>query len=313
MVSVSVVVCAYTLDRWDQLALAMASLRSQEPAHDTVLVIDHNPQLLERARRAWPEATVLANSGRQGLSAARNTALNATTAEVVAFLDDDAYARPGWLATLVAPFADPAVVAVGGSAEPIWPGATPAVLPPELLWVVGCSYRGLPQESADVRNVMGCSMAFRRAPLVGIGAFNPDTGRVGRRPIGCEETEACIRLRQQDAGAIIRYEPTATVGHHVSADRTTMKYVVHRGWCEGLSKAALARTIGRRDALSDESVYARRVLPAGVARELRAGRLRGAAAIVLCLGATTLGYVRGLAAQIQPGAVRDELAIGAAA
>ncbi len=313
--SVSVVICAYTLDRWDQLVLAMDSASAQEPAHETILVIDHNEALLDRARGRWPEAVVLANAGRPGLSAGRNTALEAATGEVVAFLDDDAVAEEGWLAALVEPFGAPPVVAVGGSAVPIWPGASPAVLPEELLWIVGCSYRGLPERPGPIRNVMGCSMAFRRRPLLDIGGFNPDTGRVGRLPIGCEETEACIKLRQADPGREILYAPAARVRHHVSADRVRMAYVAHRSWCEGISKAGIARTLGRQDSLSSETAYATRILPAGMWRHLRTGR-RGvvsATAIALSLSLAGAGYLRGRVAPVRAGATRSALSERASA
>lgn len=307
--SVSVVICAYTLDRWDQLALAMASVATQEPEHETILVIDHNEPLLERARIRWPDATVVANGGRQGLSSARNTALEIAAGEVVAFLDDDAVADPHWLTRLVEPFDDPHVVAAGGTAAPLWPGTAPAVLPEELWWIVGCSYRGLPTEPGPIRNVMGCSMAFRRGPLLEIGGFNPDTGRVGKLPIGCEETEACIRLRQADPARRILHVPAARVGHHVSADRVHLGYVARRSWCEGLSKAGIARTVGRQDALASESAYVARVLPAGVWRELRRGPagLAPAFAITLSVVLAGAGYVRGRFAGIRPAAARVAL------
>lgn len=293
--SIAVVICAYTLDRWDQLVLSIESVLSQQPAHETILVVDHNDALLARAQERWPGVTVIANGGSQGLSSARNSALAETDAEVVAFLDDDAWADEGWLADLTAPFTDPAVVATGGRALPIWPGSTPAVLPPELLWIVGCSYLGLPEEDADVRNVMGCSMAYRTSPLRAIGGFNPDTGRVGRLPIGCEETEACILLRADDPERVIRYVPGAIVHHHVSADRVRLRYVAHRSWCEGVSKAAISRTVGRRRALASESAYVTRVLPAGILRVLGDGPRGwiGAGAISVSLLMAAAGFARG--------------------
>ena len=49
---VSVIVCAYTEDRWELMIRAVASLQQQElPPAEIVLVVDHNPSLLERARR----------------------------------------------------------------------------------------------------------------------------------------------------------------------------------------------------------------------------------------------------------------------
>ncbi len=289
------VICAYTLARWDQLVLSVESVLRQDPEHETILVVDHNEPLMLRARERWPDLTVIRNVGRRGLSSARNSALAVTGADVVAFLDDDAWADERWLEHLVTPFEDDRVVATGGRALPIWPGATPAVLPPELLWIVGCSYRGLPEQDAEVRNVMGCSMAYRAEPLRELGGFNPDTGRVGRLPIGCEETEVCIRLRAADASRVIRYIPDSVVHHHVSPDRVRMRYVVHRSWCEGVSKAAISRTVGRQQALASESSYVTTVLPSGVARAIGSGPAGwiGASAIVASVLFAALGFARG--------------------
>ena len=297
LVPVSVVICAYTQRRWEDLTLAVASAVAQPETAEVIVVIDHEPELLRRAYLAWPELTVIPNDAKQGLSGARNTGVLAAGCGIVAFLDDDAAAAADWLRWLVEPFADPNVAAVGGRADPVWPaGASTRVLAPELLWIVGCSYRGLPVERADVRNVMGCSMAFRREVLLALGGFNLDTGRVGRLPLGCEETELCIRVRQADASARVVYEPRATVRHRVSLDRTGWSYLLSRSYFEGVSKAALSRTLGRRDALAAESSYLRTVLPRAVVRELRdtgSGGATRAAAIVLSLGAVGSGYLRG--------------------
>ena len=59
-----------------------------------------------------------------GLSGARNTGVARSTGDVVAFLDDDAYADPGWLAKLIAPMANPAVAGVGGGSPPLGDGTT---------------------------------------------------------------------------------------------------------------------------------------------------------------------------------------------
>lgn len=298
--TVSVVICAYTVSRWDQLVLAVDSLDDQGVPYELILVIDHNAQLFARAHARWPQHRVVENAGERGLSSGRNTALRLVRTPIVAFLDDDAYADPDWLRRLTAPFEAPEVVAVGGAAQPIWPSDAPAVLPDELLWIVGCSYRGLPTTRGPIRNVMGCSMAFRVEPLAAIGGFNPTTGRVGTLPIGCEETEACIELTQADAARTVVYEPAAVVHHHVSGDRTRLAYVVRRSWCEGMSKAAISRTVGARSALSSESSYVTGVLVPGVWRHLVGGR-RGvvaAAAIVLSVAAAGLGYLRGRIARV---------------
>ena len=294
---VSIIICAYTQLRWDDIVASVTSATDQPEAAEVILVIDHEETLLKRAQLRWPELSVIPNTERQGLSGARNTGVAAARGRIVAFLDDDAAAADDWLSWLVQPFTDPDVAAVGGRADPVWPHAdAPRILPPELFWIVGCSYLGLPTTRSDVRNVIGCSMAFRREILINLGGFNVDTGRVGRVPLGCEETELCIKVHQADATARVVYEPRAVVRHRVSTDRTGWSYLIRRSFFEGISKAVLSRHLGSGDALASETSYTLRVLPRGIVRELgsigRGGAAR-AAAIVLSLGAAGAGYLRG--------------------
>ncbi len=302
---VSVVICAYTQRRWVELLRAIDSVAEQQPGPAEILVVvDHNPALAERLRsHVDSSVTVIENTGQRGLSGARNTALAQVKGEVIAFLDDDAYAGPGWLAALTAPFGDPNVQAVGGAATPVFPAERPVTLPArrggarptrgELDWVVGCTYHGQPQTLAQVRNVMGCNMAFRASVFSRIGGFTEGIGRVGTLPLGCEETELCIRLRQTDRQARILFEPAALVHHQVSADRLSWSYLRRRSYAEGVSKAAIAKLVGADDALSTERAYTSRIIPLAVLRELASGRVRGAFALVLSVLSAALGYLRG--------------------
>ena len=81
--------------------------------------------------------------------------------------------------------------------------------------------------------------------------------------------------------------------HRVSDDRVHWRYLLRRGWAEGLSKAAVSRAVGTGDSLSAESSYTMKVLPAGVVREVRERNPVSAAAIVACFGVTAAGYLRG--------------------
>jgi glucosyl-dolichyl phosphate glucuronosyltransferase len=309
-VAATVVICVYTEKRWDDIVAAVESVAIQDvPAAQTLVIVDHNPVLLSRALSEFgPRGVrVLPNARRQGLSGARNTAIAEAVGDVIVFLDDDARARKGWLRALLAPYADPTVAAVGGVAHPRWPTNRPRVLPGaapydpnatgELDWIVGCTYTGQPLRQAEVRNLMGCNMSFRREVFERVGGFAEDLGRIGKNPLGCEETELCIRARQayQRAGEPIRilFEPTAVVDHHVSPDRIEWTYLRRRSWAEGLSKAAVSKLVGSDDALSTERSYVAKVLPAAVLRELKEGRVSSAAAVVTALACTTAGYIRG--------------------
>src|SRR4051812_28350918 len=71
---VSVVICAYTFDRWDDLVAAVASVQSQTaPAGEVIVVIDHNDELLARVRAEIAGVVAIPNTEPQGLSGARNS------------------------------------------------------------------------------------------------------------------------------------------------------------------------------------------------------------------------------------------------
>jgi GT2 family glycosyltransferase len=296
----SVVICAYTERRWDDIVAAVASVRAQtRPPARTILVVDHNPPLLKRAGAAFPDLRVVPNAGRRGLSGARNTGVAHAAGDVVAFLDDDARAEPDWLERLAAGYSSPSVIGVGGAATPVWPARRPSWLPPEFDWVVGCSFAGMPTARAAVRNLIGANMSFRREVLGTVGGFTDGIGRVGSRPLGCEETELGIRLRQWRLGVRLVYEPDAVVRHRVTADRAAWRYFCSRCYAEGLSKAMVSRLVGARDALETERRYVRSVLPRAVARGLdprrrdRAAGIASACAVLAGLGLTAAGYARG--------------------
>ncbi|GHE84675.1 hypothetical protein GCM10017786_15550 [Amycolatopsis deserti] len=310
----TVVICAYTADRWDDLTAAVASVRDQSaPPREIIVVVDHNPELERRAAAEFVGVTVVPNAGRRGLSGARNTAVGLAKGDVIAFLDDDAEAAPDWLEQLLAGYRDRDVLAVGGSARPRWPGGRrPAKLPAgrgsvhgELDWVVGCTYTGQPTAEEPVRNLMGCNMSFRREAFTLAGPFSEDLGRIGRTPLGCEETELCIRLRQASPGARIVFRPQAVVRHRVTPERITWAYLRRRGWGEGLSKAYVSRLVGSEAALSTERDYLSRTIPAAVVREfgrLALGRTAGASGVlglVTVVSSTAAGYLRGKA-QLRP-------------
>ena len=254
MIRASVVVCVYTEDRINDIREAVESVRGQTlPAHELILVVDHNPDLHLKLKDAYRDAIVVENVHEQGLSGGRNTGVATATGDVVAFLDDDAVAAPGWLAAFAEPFRDPAVTGVGGLTRPLWAtGARPRWFPEEFNWVVGCSYRGMPTGRARIRNVMGGNAAFRREVIGAVGGFSTAIGRnvQGRksRPLGCEETEFCIRLTQRRPGTVLMFEPDAVIDHKVPVARCKLAYLRRRCYAEGLSKAlgdAQRRGLGR--------------------------------------------------------------------
>jgi len=298
---IAVVICTYSEGRWNDLVQAVGSvLRQTRPARDLVVVVDHNPGLLSRVRHEFPGLTAVENWQSPGLSGARNTGLASTNASVIAFLDDDASAAPDWLERLEPGYQDTRVLGVGGFVAPVWQAGRPAWFPQEFDWVVGCSYRGLPEAAGEVRNMLGCNMSFRREVFEVVGGFQSGIGRIGTYPAGCEETELCIRARRAWPERFFLYDPQVRVSHQVPAGRGTWRYYRTRCYAEGLSKALVAQSVGSTDGLASERRHALRTLPAAVAKDLAGVALHGdvwglgrAGAIVAGLGFATAGLLSG--------------------
>ncbi len=299
VLSLSVVICAYTLERWADLQSAVRSVQRQSQlVTQLVVVVDHNDELLTRCTATFLKALVVANAGPRGLSAGRNTGVASSTGDVVAFLDDDAAVDPRWAEALLAAYMDESVVGVGGLVLPDWRAARPDWFPEEFLWVVGCSYRGQPTERAEVRNGIGANMSFRREVLERVGGFDLSVGRVGTDAAGCEETELSMRAVDYRPGSRIILEPAAVARHAVTPQRTTRSYFRNRCRAEGRSKAIVSELAGARKALASERSYTTRTLPSGVllglGQALRgdAGGARRALAICEGFALTASAYVQ---------------------
>ena len=307
---ISVIICAYTQERWENLKAAVTSIQCQEtPAGEIILVIDHNAALLEMARTQFPNITVIENHGPRGLSGARNTGVEFAGKEVVAFMDEDAVAQPDWLTRLLMGYQDGHVIGVGGFVEPYWLAKRPVWFPDEFAWVVGCSYKGVPETMAQVRNMLGCNMSFRREVFASAGGFLNSLGRVGSQlPLSCEETEFCIRVNRRFPQSRFWYIPQARVRHSVPAHRVTWQYYRVRCYAEGLSKAMVANFVGAGQGLATERKYTTRTLPMGIMRGVKDAFLKGdlagllrASAIVAGLGITAAGYLVGfISARLWP-------------
>jgi glycosyltransferase involved in cell wall biosynthesis len=278
-----VVVCTHTDRRLALLLECVESLQANDP-HEIIVVVDSNPPLLEKLRGIMPRDVELVLSPGCGVSAARNAGVAAASGDLVAFIDDDATAEPDWLHELEKPFDDPHIVAAGGRILPRWEGATP-VLPPELFWVVGCTYRGHPTAAQPITRPIACNMAARREALLDAGGFPIEFGPSGPKPKNHsnEEIALAVQLRRRYGRESIWYTPAAVVRHFVPAARTTWTYLWQRCVAEGISKADVRMRYGPA-AMGFDRSYARRTLMPAIARYAAVGvrhrdRLAGARAL----------------------------------
>jgi glycosyltransferase involved in cell wall biosynthesis len=275
---ISVVVCSR--NRPQLLEGCLEAIRADMSSCDELVVVDSASRDAQTWRVAERYTDRVLRCGRPGLSRARNAGLRATTRPVVAFTDDDCRAADGWTAALRETFADPQVSFVLGRVF-AGPGGTGTA-----------SVHDVPEGRVLDATVAlesighGANMAFRRAPLLGIGGFDEMLGTGSRLHAG-EDKDAVWRLLC--AGCTGRYEPRAGVMHvqwRGRAASVRLAYGYGQGW------GALSAKARRADRTAGEQLLRRGLGSAGLAqawRDLRAGYRTG----VLVSGSWTAGVMVG--------------------
>jgi glycosyltransferase involved in cell wall biosynthesis len=235
-VDISVVIC--TLDRHERLLEALRSLFAQDVppglVHE-ILVVDNSAagnarELVARLAEARPGLVRYRSEPRTNLSHARNTALAEARGRLVAFMDDDMKAPPGWLAA--------AVAAMERTQADVLLGKIVPEFEEVLGWASGLADsdrwfgRVYPATEDGVLrtrrdgHIPGAGIGntvLRRAALPSDQAapFDPAFGRSGG-----EDTDLLQRLGQR--GAVIAFSEQAWMTEFVPRDRSGPDYLRRR-------------------------------------------------------------------------------------
>lgn len=208
----------------------LGSLREQTLAHD-VLVVDNasTDGTEELLAGNFPEVRVLRLPENTGFAGGVAAALRATDAPLLALLNDDARAEPGWLAALVDHLeAHPEAAAV--TSRMLLADVRPATVNNAGVVLLPTGYgadRGAGDppsawaEAGEVFGFSGGAALLRREPVLCTGGFP------ARFFLYYEDTDASWRLRL--AGWTVRYEPGAVVHHRhaASSDATSRSFAFH--------------------------------------------------------------------------------------
>ena len=214
-----------TRNRPRYLDVALASICRQAAQHGAeVVVVDDGPDGATRAVAARHGARYVAHDGPRGLNAARNTAIDATGAPLLVYVDDDVAVRPGWLAALLD--------AAGACPPEVGVLTGPIHARIEDHPFRGCGREGPPithldlgPRDLDTPRAWGANMAIRRSAIDAVGRFAEHLWGGGDE----EEWQARWRAR----GGRIRYVAAAALDHRRAGDdarlRALTRAAYHRG------------------------------------------------------------------------------------
>ena len=250
MALISAIICTHNRDTY--LGAAIDSLLEQDfPGSFEVVVVDNASKDRTRevveARLPNPKLKYVYEPV-TGLSVARNTGAKTASAEILAYLDDDAVASSQWLRVLHEAYQSNDKLAIaGGKVTLIWPEG---ISPPKWLslelsgnlgyYDLGDSVVYIDQPGLTPR---GLNYSIHRKFLEQIGGFDTNLGRVGKKLLSNEElhtTELAIKQGWQ-----VAYLPEALVAHNVAPERVKPSWFIERGWWQGISECYREQLAGK--------------------------------------------------------------------
>ena len=272
-VEVSVIVPTY---RREGLARTLTALAEQRPEFAfEVIVVDNDPQRFAEPIVAAHADAIGApvhyvHEPRVGSSYARNTAIAAARAPVIAWCDDDVEPEPGWLDALVAPLRAGTAEATGGRVvlDPTTP--RPRWFDEDGIggYVTSFHLSPVERELENREFVVTANAAYRTDWLRRIGGFDPALGTMAGVNFGGDDVRVSRAIRA--AGGRIRYVPSAVVVHELPAERLTSRYLLRRAWWVGRSDWVLDA-----EHLRERRLGGARVALSWYGRELRRRRKEG--------------------------------------
>ena len=299
---VSVVVCTYSMERYDIFTESVDSILAQtyEPL-EIVIVVDGNQVVFDRVRNDYGdrENVVLHNNDEnRGISYSRTKGAKIASGEIVAMIDDDAVAEPDWIAELVSVYESTDAVAVGGHVAPNWVSGKPDFFPEEFYWLVGCDERGFGEHMEELRNTYGSNISYKRDVFLEVGGYDENTGRKGDRHIQAHEAPVCVRIRKLTGKGVI-YTTEAVVHHTLFDYRGEFRWLASRSFWQGYSKRIMDRILPETS--GDKNEYLAQLLlvfvPQRLASLLRApstAKVKQLLAIFVFTAAVGCGYLYGL-------------------
>ena len=301
--NVSVVICTYSMDRYDPFSETVESVLTQ--THDdveVVIVVDGNDVVFNRVQEDFggrEEVVLHCNDENRGISYSRTKGAEIASGEIVAFIDDDATAEPDWIEQLLAVYEETDAIAVGGDVVPDWQTKKPDFFPAEFYWLVGCVEPGFAADGEEVRNTYGSNISYRREQFLEVGGYDPNTGRKGDKHLQAHEAPVGIRLRDEFGRGMI-FTEDAVVHHKLFDYRGEFGWLVSRSFWQGYSKRVM--DLLYPNAEDNKRSYLKQLfadfVPKRISKLIKSpssAQVQQLIAIVVFTGAVGLGYAYAVA------------------
>lgn len=224
---ISVIIPSSELD--EMTAECVSKMRELDYTnYDIRLVLDSECEIPDLP---LPPGSRVIPSGRVGPALKRNIGVQGSDAQIIAFIDSDAWPEPDWLKNAISYFKDEEIAAVGG----------PAVTPAEdtrrqhasgsiysaTLVSGSTTYRYTYKPPRQVDDYPTCNLLVRRSDFDAVGGFHTEFWPG-------EDTILCLKLTE-DLGKKIMYVPTVVVHHHrrpvfMPHLKQVYSYAKHRGY-----------------------------------------------------------------------------------
>lgn len=238
-----------TYNRQQSLSRTLESFeRARIPEGLTVgvTVVDNNstdetPRVVDERKARLPHLSYVYEK-RQGRSFALNAGIEATSGDLVGFIDDDEELDEAWFETIYEMFTSQRLDFIGGPYIPKWEIQPPNWLPKKYCGVIGdiqCGDSILPFDENYPGILMGGNAVIKRAILDKVGLYMTSVSRKGKKLLAGEDEDMYVRLLAANAKGL--YVPHLKIFHHIPAERLTKSYF--RRWCfwRGVSSGVLDR------------------------------------------------------------------------
>lgn len=287
---VSIVFSAYKNERYIYILKALDTISRQTYKNfEVIIVVDGNSHLYSVISKLEDrndiKLRILNNEKRGGPSVARNMGIEKAKGDIIAIIDDDVFISSNWLEHIVKNFEKRNIMMVGGKILPVYEDSS--ALPEEVLWLVGCTYKGHPDKRQYVRNVISANMAFRKR-LFDIVTFE-------KLPVDkywrMSDTLIGIRLNEINPESVM-YDPNLVVYHNVPKERTEFKYIVNRSYTEGYLKSIIGKVVKTKNVYNYESNYLTTIL-SSILKYIITFRIRFALINSVVLVSVLIGFLVG--------------------